>query len=1146
MLKNTFLTFFFFYSLVSIGQQVNLVYPDNNHLQIQNDVHFVWSSISEADYYELSIATDISFTSETTYNVYSSDTLIELIPNIYYFRIRSSTDGFFGGWSFVRSFTILDILSFNPTIWLNSDSALVVDGSNLVEIWGDISGNNNDASQLTASAKPLLIEDVVDLNGKRALSFDGNDVLNTPNLGLLDVEIFVVVKGNEVNNKIFGFGEGYHVNFVNSSPILYLQGPNYMYFQGLQQTGVYQFQNVGYRDGTAVGATTFLSINGVNISQNGGFESGVFTLNNLSVGSGILNGLIAEVLVFDHHLNPSERYDVQKYIRSKYAPPVNLGQDITYSLCDIDLHAGERFTSYLWSTGETTENITVTESGKYWVDVVDVFGFTSSDTIIVSYPEIGTPDYNLFCPSTTKTWSADLGSDYTYEWNTLETTESIDIGVTGNYFVTVTDTNGCSRVSDVLFFDEDPFETTISLGPDLSLCSGNQIALTSGASDVVSYLWGGGQTTPSIVVNSTATYTVEVTNANGCVANDDVLVTIVGDAPVVQLGMNATYCQGEEFVFTDNSFTTDGSSITNWSWDFGDGIGTANTLSGNYAYTTFGSVTVELHVETDAGCANTGTLDLTVYQKPVIDFNTTGSCQSAVISFSSSQLPFVTNWQWNFDDPDSEELNTATGEITTHTFESAGNYDVELIALDLNGCRDTVVNSVTILPAPDVTFEFAEVCAGQTVNFVNQSTIADPYLISSVLWQLGPTASSVQFSPSRLFITPGLFDITLTVNGNNGCSRHLTQEMKVHALPQPDYSYSASCAGLPTVFTDESIVPDGSVSIVTWQFNATNPINGEIVSQTFLTEGTQQVRQLVVSDHGCQAVEISTIVVHPFLHANFSLNGDLILADVPVVFQNESIGATNVWWEIEGYYTGDELNPEITFSTDDIGATVEVWLIVQNSFGCSDTAHNTYTIYEAVTDLAITQLFSYTDADGFVTLGAELSNLGSSTLLGVDLFVRMNTQSPVKIAWNGTLKAGEKQVYIFPISPYQSVNTDNVNEQYICVEGRIVQPVNLEDQDLSNNELCRNVMEEEAILLNPFPNPATTQMSLRVIMPSARVVDIQIFDASGKLIHTVANQLALPKGLTEFTLDVSSWSQGTYTILLKGETDNKRVRFVKG
>lgn len=1023
----------------------------------------------------------------------------------------------------------------------------VIENASVVSQWNDNSGLSNHLSQSTENRKPLLVNNSI--NGYSSVKFDGvNDFLKgtfSSSFGQPSTVAVLFKTNNTTNNYIFDGGTSFYgVRYYSGNLYMRIGGSLVGFpIQAPLEYSVYIFEfNLNeskiYKNGTLVAQGD------LPVSALEGFTIGS-TYNGTSY---FMNGDVVEVVVANELLDDASRTGLEAYFFDKYAPSVGLGADIDmYGFCDTILSAGERFTSYNWSTGATTESITVTQSGTYWVEVTDIFGFMSSDTIEVVFPEISSPSNTLFCAGDSKTWSAGLGTaDYSYLWSTGETTESISIATAGNYSVTVTDTNGCSRVSETLYFDEDPYPSDVSLGPDVSLCSGNSIGLVSGAAETESYLWNTSETTPSIVVNATGNYSLTAYNANGCVATDDITITIVGDAPVVQIGIEPSFCELEDFSYTDESYTTDGSTIVGWDWNFGDATGSV-TSSGTHAYSNYGIVDVILTVTTDAGCENTGQVAVEVYQKPVLDFTSTNECQSDPIAFAASQtsLTLMSDWQWDFGDPSSGADNTATGENPTHVFDGFGNYTVTLRGEDVNGCRDTIQQAITILPSPQVDFTFSEVCQGQTVTFTNQSTIETPYLISSAQWQLGAGATSTQFSPSRLYVNAGSFDITLTVNANNGCQQSLTQLMKVHALPQPDYTLGTSCAQLPTVFTDNSTVPDGEVAFVTWQFNANNPVNGDEVAHTFVNPGTQQVRQTVVSQFGCQHTEITTITTNPALAADFSTNPEPLLAGLPIAFNNESTGDEGVAWTIGGFYSGSDSNPVVTFDESYIDDTIEVVLIVTNSFGCADTLVDSMRIYEAITDLAVTNLYTYTDQFGDQTIGVELSNKGSSTITRSDVIVRMTDNLPLKAVWVGELRPGETEMFIFPSTSSEPVNMDTETERYICAEARIVLPAGLEDERPQNNELCQNVTGEEAILLLPYPNPVETDLIVKVIMPAEEVIDLLIYDAGGRLVYRLVNNASLPEGLTTFTINTDSWSQGTYTIYLKGQEETKVARIIK-
>jgi len=132
-------------------------------------------------------------------------------------------------------------------------------------------------------------------------------------------------------------------------------------------------------------------------------------------------------------------------------PIVDLGQD--QEVCEgisVIIEAGE-FESYLWSNGSTDSAISVSNSGYYYVDIIDSLGCTNSDSITVvvnSLPiiELG-PDQEE-CDGNSIT--LDAGQGYNYLWTTLDTTQTIIVTNSDTYYVTITDGNNCSAVDSII------------------------------------------------------------------------------------------------------------------------------------------------------------------------------------------------------------------------------------------------------------------------------------------------------------------------------------------------------------------------------------------------------------------------------------------------------------------------------------------------------------------------------------------------------------------------------------------------------------------------------------------------------------------------------------------------------------------------
>jgi hypothetical protein len=137
---------------------------------------------------------------------------------------------------------------------------------------------------------------------------------------------------------------------------------------------------------------------------------------------------------------------------SVFDPVLNLGNDtVLCSGTEIILDAGHPGSSYQWSTGGNTQEITVSGGGDYYVNIQHPCG-NLTDTIHIS--ELPSPQVNFGSDTieitNDETVTLDAGGGYlTYHWSTGATTQSIEAGQQGYYYVTVTGNNGCTGTGKV-------------------------------------------------------------------------------------------------------------------------------------------------------------------------------------------------------------------------------------------------------------------------------------------------------------------------------------------------------------------------------------------------------------------------------------------------------------------------------------------------------------------------------------------------------------------------------------------------------------------------------------------------------------------------------------------------------------------------
>jgi len=210
-------------------------------------------------------------------------------------------------------------------------------------------------------------------------------------------------------------------------------------------------------------------------------------------------------------------------------------------------------TSYLWSTGATSQSITVSITGNYTVQVIDGNGCLSAPSPIEfvkvnplpSQPTITANGPTSFCLGGTVTLSSSVGINHSYLWSNGATTQSILVNTSGNYSVQVTDNNGCTSIASApvtVTANVPPAAPSITANGPLTFCQGDNVTLTSSFGS--GYLWSNGMTTPSITVNTSGNYSVQITDANGCTSNNsatsNVFVNALPNANFNGLGSN--YC----------------------------------------------------------------------------------------------------------------------------------------------------------------------------------------------------------------------------------------------------------------------------------------------------------------------------------------------------------------------------------------------------------------------------------------------------------------------------------------------------------------------------------------------------------------------------------------------------------------------------
>ncbi len=243
---------------------------------------------------------------------------------------------------------------------------------------------------------------------------------------------------------------------------------------------------------------------------------------------------------------------VTKMVFVDGSAPIDLGTDSVF--CDqttISLDGGISSGPFLWSTGDTTSTISVSTAGLYWLEAGSG-NCSARDSIQVAFgtsPIVDLGEDSTFCDQIN--FSLDAGnSGANYIWSNGATVQGISVGVTGLYWVEVSE-NGCTTNDSItLTFGSGP---TINLGPDTSFCAGASYILDAGNSGA-SFDWSTGESSQVITAQDSGTYSV-VVDAGGCIDSASVSLSFIPPL-VFDLGADTSLCGDSILLSTGSTSST--------------------------------------------------------------------------------------------------------------------------------------------------------------------------------------------------------------------------------------------------------------------------------------------------------------------------------------------------------------------------------------------------------------------------------------------------------------------------------------------------------------------------------------------------------------------------------------------------------------
>lgn len=500
------------------------------------------------------------------------------------------------------------------------------------------------------------------VNLQRNISVENNLSLLSGSLNLnnsyIDLGFSGALELETDNNRVYSTGNGYLNYVVNSNPLisenlgglgLYLEGD----ISGGATIQRLHASIVSVSDGSIARMYKVQLMNGDFIQSlkfsyltpelNGITESGLAIFSSSDNGNtwakigGVINTASNFIEVTGQNLTNTIWFTLAD-ANCSTSPTVDLGEPVI-NFCtgdNIVLDAGNPGNTYVWSTGETTQAISVSTSGNYSVVVRNESGCEGSDTIELIERQIPSSSFTspIVCVGEATSFNNNSSGEgsLTYSWNFGDPSTNSDIS---------------TEVSP-------PYEYVIP-----------------------------------------GKYTVELTTESEYGCSDIVLKDVyVAPYPTAEFSVSNT-CMGENVVFQNLSDVDSTILSTNglsFSWDFGDG-NISSLQNPSHSYLSEGVYTVSLEVVSNAGCADVIQEQIQIYEAPVVDFDYTAACADEPVFFTNNTTVSSgdLNYTWDFGD------GTSSSDINPEkVYTNSGTYQVTLNASTNFGCVKSVTHTVII------------------------------------------------------------------------------------------------------------------------------------------------------------------------------------------------------------------------------------------------------------------------------------------------------------------------------------------------------------------------------------------------------------------------------------------------------------------
>jgi hypothetical protein len=535
---------------------------------------------------------------------------------------------------------------------------------------------------------------------------------------------------------------------------------------------------------------------------------------------------------------------------------------------------GAGFT-HLWNTGSTANQLTITQGGIYSVQVTGAGGCPSvlqqNTFSIDTYPltaSLGN-DTSL-CIGNVVSLQQGAQQTTSYAWNNGTTGSTFPITNGGMAVISLTSTNvnGCVA-QDTILVNVNGTAPTINLSLPITQCTNalfqgsNQSSVPLPAA-ITSQVWSfsngiqlNGNTVQAAFPNpGWINGSIEVTASDNCMSLDTFSIFV--QAPPALDIQHSGSCNNELILFQASDLS--GNSLSTFAWDYLGGFVDTDSI-GSHMFSQAGLNQITLVAQNTYGCSDTLNYTFQITAAPSALFTLNNSCEhmlttpiNASIANDSTGIQSVL---WDFGNG---AIDTALNAPCFYS--SEGNYSVSLICYAGNGCSDTSIQSVSIHPMPELTWNLAPACRDNPTAFSSLSTIPSGS-IDSTFWLVNLQYPFTGIEGQFTFTTLGIQFLTLSAVSNLGCQADTLIQVNVNPGLSSSFIYEPAIC----VVGDELELNSTAAGVnqINWIINGISYLDTNAINYTIpdsLVGELISVYSITSNPYGCQDTTLTLIPVN--------------------------------------------------------------------------------------------------------------------------------------------------------------------------------------------------------------------------------------------------------------------------------------------